>query len=513
MRKTSWFILVLALLKFALPFILQHSIYEPHRDELLYLAEGRHPAWGFMEVPPVLSIFAWLTHAFGDSIFWIKCWPSLVGALTFVFAANIAVSLGGKFFSIFLTWLPFIFGVFLRIHFLFQPNFLEAFFWTLMAFALVRYIQTNNHRFLYLFGIATGLSGLSKYSFAMFFVALMVGLLLNGPRKIFTNRHFLFALVIAGLMMLPNIIWQYHYGFPVLHHMEELRDTQLLKISATSFLIDQLLMNLPGVFVWIAGLVFLLAKKQGRPFRFLGIAYLVLIVILLLAHGKNYYALPIYPSLFGFGGYFLESITERRAYWTRFAMTLFCLGTGYYLIPIGLPVSEPATLAAWYQRHHIDKTGALKWEDQDNHALPQDFADMLSWKEMAQKVGAAYATLSPQEKQRTIVYCDNYGQCGAVNFYGAAYNLPPAHSINASFLYWMPDKPDYDNIVLLTDDSGDFEKPFIKQFQQAMKFDSITNPYARERGDLILILKGANDDFKKFYQNRITEHKYWLKSH
>src|ERR1700712_930746 len=103
-------IFVLALIKFILPFLLQSSYYEPHRDEFLYLAEGHHMAWRFMEVPPLLSVFAWLIHICGDGFFWIKFWPSLFGALTFIIVAKTIRSLGGKHFAIFLGFLPFITG-------------------------------------------------------------------------------------------------------------------------------------------------------------------------------------------------------------------------------------------------------------------------------------------------------------------------------------------------------------------------------------------------------------------
>ena len=139
-------------------------MYEPHRDEFLYLAEGNHLAWGYMEVPPLLSVFAWLTNLFGDSMFWIKFWPSLFGSLTSIVVANIILSLGGKSFALILSFLPFIFGVFLRIHFLFQPNFLEVFFWTMLVYSIIRYIQTAKNKWLYTFGISAGLGIMSKYS-------------------------------------------------------------------------------------------------------------------------------------------------------------------------------------------------------------------------------------------------------------------------------------------------------------------------------------------------------------
>ncbi len=168
MKNTQRLLYALAFLKFILPFFLQHPVYEPHRDELLYLQQANHMAWGFMEVPPLLSVFAWLGHFFGNGIFWIKCWPSLFGALTYIVVGKIILSLGGRSFALFLGWLPFVFGAALRVHFLFQPGFLEEFFWTLMAYALVRVQQTGQNKWLYLFGVSIGLGMLSKYTTAFY---------------------------------------------------------------------------------------------------------------------------------------------------------------------------------------------------------------------------------------------------------------------------------------------------------------------------------------------------------
>src|SRR5438477_9598162 len=168
---------LLALLKIIIPYFLQNNFYEPHRDEFLYLAEGHHLAWGFMEVPPVLSVFAWLTHVVGDGMFWIKLWSSLFGAATFIVAGEIILSLGGKGFALILLFLPFIFGVYLRLFFLFQPNPPEVLFWTLIAFSFIRFIQTKENKWLYLFGVSVGLGMLSKYSVAFYTVSILFGLL------------------------------------------------------------------------------------------------------------------------------------------------------------------------------------------------------------------------------------------------------------------------------------------------------------------------------------------------
>src|SRR6476620_7987031 len=101
LTKSAWpFIFSLALIKFALPFFLQHPVYELHRDEFLYLEQGHHLAWGYMEVPPMLSWLSYLTHLFSGSFFWVKFWPSFFGALTLVITCAMVLEMGGKFFAV-----------------------------------------------------------------------------------------------------------------------------------------------------------------------------------------------------------------------------------------------------------------------------------------------------------------------------------------------------------------------------------------------------------------------------
>ena len=288
MTKSNRLLYCLALLKIIIPYFLQNPVYEPHRDEFLYLAEGHHLAFGFMEVPPMLSIFAWLTHLFGGGMFWVKLWPSLFGAATFIVAGKIIQSLGGKRFAIFLLFLPFIFGGYLRMFFLFQPNAPEIFFWTMIAFCIIRFTQTGNIKWLYLFGVSVALGMLSKYSVAFYTVSILVGLLFTTHRTVFLSKHFWYASLIGFIIFLPNLIWQYLHHFPVIVHMNELQQTQLQYISPLSFLSDQLLMNLPCFFIWLAGLFYTLFSKQ---YRYVALGYVFVIILLLAGHGKSYYAM------------------------------------------------------------------------------------------------------------------------------------------------------------------------------------------------------------------------------
>ncbi len=497
----------LAIIKFILPFILQHPDYQPHRDELLYLAEGHHLAWGFMDVPPLLSVLAWFTHLLGDTIFWIKFWPSLFGAFTFIFTGHIILSFGGKYFSLFLAFLPFVFGAFLRVHFLFQPNFLEIFFYTAISFFIINYLQTKKNIYLYLFGISCGLGMLSKYSILFFIISLLAGLAISKRRCIFFNKHLYLASLLGFIIFTPNLIWQYNHNFPFFHHMHELQKTQLQYISPLSFLTDQILLNLPCVFIWIVGLLFTLLAKKGKHYTAFFYAYCFVIILLLIFHGKNYYALGLYPVLFAFGAFQLEKLTLVRMKLARFIFITFPFYFGLTFVPIAIPMFEPDQLAEFFRKKEVAKLGVLRWEDQRDHELPQDFADMLGWKEITEKVADVYNRLPENEKTKTIITCSNYGLCGALNFYGPSLGLPEAYTDNASFLWWMPDKYNFTNVITVDHDMPDSNNIIFKQFAKISVKDELINTLARENGVKIILMEHGSPAVDTYLEEKVAEKK------
>lgn len=503
MQKLNRLLYLLALIKFILPFFLQSPVYEPHRDELLYLAEGAHPAFGFMEVPPMISVFAWITQHLGNTMFWIKCWPSLVGALNLILIGKIVIYEGGEQFSLLLLFFSFFFTAYLRVHFLFQPNCFEIFFYSLIAFGLIRYIQTSENQWLYVAGLGAGLGLLSKYSVAFYIISLLPALLLTKQRIILRNKHLYYSLGLAFVIFLPNLIWQILHHFPLEYHMHELASTQLQYLSPADFMKDQLLMFLPCCYIWITGFFYLLLNPKGKPYLFLCWAYLGVIAILLWFHGKNYYALGLYPVLFGFGSLALEQWTACSRFYLRYIFSALTFLLGIYFVFIGLPVMAPKKLAAFYEKTHAKGKGILRWEDQQDHPLPQDFADMLGWDEMARKTAAAFHSLDSAQQSNTFIFCDNYGMAGAINYYRKKYRLPEAYSDNASFLYWIPATLTFQNLVLIESDPNEMQYGFIREFKKAILTDSVTNPYARENGTAIVLLVGASETFKKFFMDKL----------
>lgn len=492
MRKYQKLLYFLFLIKLIVPFFLQNSFYQPHRDEFLYLAEGHHMAWGYMEVPPLLSVFAWITDFFGGSMFWIKIWPVLFGALTFLLVGKIILSLGGKVFALVLGWLPFMIDGYMRLFFLFQANCLDVFFWTAIAFTIIRFIQTEKNKWLYYFGISVGLGMMGKYSVAFYTAAVLVGLLITKHRKIFLNKHFYYASLIALLIFLPNIIWQYNHLFPVVTHMQELQDEQLQYIDPSDFIISQFMMNMPCVFIWLAGLFFVMFTNKGKSYRVFAWAYLAIIVLLIALHGKDYYALGAYPVLFAFGAYQLEQATAVKLKLLRYALLIFSISLGLFAMPLIMPLAPPSQLVKYYEATGLNKTGSFKWEDLQMHPLPQDFADMIGWKETTEKVANVYHHLSQEQQNKTIIFCDMYAHAGALNYYGPSFNLPEVYSANASFALWLPDKVDIKNIILVSRHIPDSSNIVFQQFGK-MTIDSLNYPLCRENGAKIILYENGND--------------------
>ena len=502
MRKLIY---VLAAVKFVLPFLLQNAVYEPHRDEFLYLAEARHMAWGYLELPPVLSALSFISNLFGGSLFWIKFWPSLGGALTYVLVGRMILLLGGGRFALLLGWLPFVFGYFLHVHFMLQPNFLEMLACTAMAYGLMLFVRTGRQVGLYIAGLGFGLGMLSKYSVAFFAAALLVGLLLTPERRVLRNRHFYFSFIISLLIFLPNLIWQAVYGWPVIHHMAELKQEQLDQVSRGNFLLDQLSYNLPGLLIWAAGLYWLFFTKAGKPYRFAGWAVLLVLAFLTVARGKSYYAMCVYPVLFGCGAVYLEGLTglHRGRLWWRFGIMVFSVITGCYLNMIALPMLPPARLVEFYKRNTVFRQlGFLRWEDQRNHPLPQDFADMLGWKEMTAKTAKIYHSMDSPAGDKTVIDGGNYGEGSAIDYYGVDFGLPPAMGHGANYLLWTPkDFYIHNSFILITDNQGELHGDFMKQFGYAVAEDSVTTPFAREYGSYIILMKQPTAEGRKIWKD------------
>src|SRR3569833_3053467 len=272
----SGFILIFVAVKIILNlFAISHFGFQ--RDELLHLALGDHLDWGFKEVPPFIALLAKIsTSIFGDSIFATRFFSTIAGGLIIWFTGKMVVGLGGGRFGIALACLSLIFSpAFAASGYLFQPVVFDQLWWVLTAYLVIRYINTEWPKYLYWLGLVIGLGLLTKYTMAFFAFAVIIGLLLTKQRKVLWSKHVLFAVLIALVIFLPNIIWQFRHHLPLVTHMHNLREEQLNYNKPTDFKKQQKQNNGLALFVWLPALLFVLFSSVLSKYRFIVFAYIL----------------------------------------------------------------------------------------------------------------------------------------------------------------------------------------------------------------------------------------------
>jgi hypothetical protein len=509
-RRSTYtsFIVVFVSLKIILNlFALSH--YGFQRDELLHLALGDHLDWGFKEVPPFIALLAKVTTTiFGNSVFASRIFATLAAGLIVWLVGLITVELGGKKFAITLACLSFIFApAFVASDYLFQPVIFDQLWWVLTVWLVIRYINYNTVKYLYFLGVVIGLGLLTKYTMAFFAIALILGLLFTKQRKLLGNRHVWGATAVAFLLFLPNIIWQFQHHLPIITHMKTLQKNQLNYIKPGDFISQQIAVNGIALFLWLTGFGFLLFSHKLRKFQFMAFAFVLTFVFLLEMSGKNYYLFGAYPMLFAAGGYGFERWIKSKHKVLRTLVVIVFTLPNLLLFPMLLPVLPLNTTLAWF-RFVDEKTNifrfAVTWEDQKVHPLTQDYADMLGWEELTQKVAEVYYGLTPEQRKVTQIFADNYGEAAAIHHFGKQYNLPEVISLSSSFSLWAPNELNARYIIYVDDDNGKKIKKFAPVTDSCRKLNEVDNGLAREKGTAILLLVNPKPGLNILYKKKLA---------
>ncbi len=503
MKTKTIILLGFILIKFILAYVLIHPAYDLHRDEYLHLDQADHLAWGYISVPPVMSWISFVIKLFGNGYFWIKFFPALFGALTIVVVWKIVEELKGGLFALILSALAMLFSVILRINMLYQPNSLDVLFWTLTYFIIIKFINTNNSRWLYALAFSIGFGILSKYNILFLLIGLVPAVLLTEHRKVLLNRNLYYSIGIVLIIVLPNVLWQIRNHFPTYYQLQELDKTQLVNVNRLYFIRDQFLYFLGQILLIVLAFISFFTYPPFRKYRIIFWSYVFTILIFIFFKAKSYYAVGLYPVLVAFGCVYLEQIS--KVGWKKYfrpAVTLWIAGGAILLIVLAFPFQSPDQVMSHQKLYR--SFDLLRWEDGKEHPLPQDFSDMLGWSELASKVDSTYNTL--EDKEQTLVFCDNYGQAGAINYYSKFKSIH-AVSLNADYIHWIPLEKPIKNVILIqsADDDDPDRKKETPWFEKIARTGEIKNPYAREVGTKIYLLEGAKVDINAIIIDEIKK--------
>ncbi len=461
------------------------------RDEFDYIACGDHLGWGYVDQPPLIPFLIHISRAvLGDSLRAIRFIPALASSLLVVQAALIARELGGKTYALLLTAITVAFAPqYLSNGSLLGTNCLEPNLWMGCAYFAILAIKRNDPRFWLWVGVVAGIGLEEKYSIALFGFGIVVGLLLTEQRRALLNEWIWLGGVATFLIFLPNLLWNIHYDWPFLQLMRAIREEHrdVVLPAGQYFLQQTLLVNPLTAPIWIAGLIALLFWKPLRPYRLLGISYVVCYATFFVLHGKNYYLAPIYPMLLAAGAIVIEPALNRpRLFWLKPVMVLILIASGIHLLPITVPVYSPDRFLAY------TKTLPFKLPVMEHAharaALPQWYADQFGWKELVDDTAVAWNKLSPAERNDCGIFAQDYGQAGAIDFLGAQYGLPRSLSGHQTWYLWGPRNYSGNCMIVLDDTRETLEKYWTSVEYVGTSAD---NPYALEKQLDVFICRGS----------------------
>ncbi len=468
-----------------------NSGYGYFRDELYFIICGRHPDWGYVDHPPLLPLLAALMQAlFPNSLTMFRLIPALAHAGTVALTVETARKLGGG------TWAQLLAGtaaflcpLLLAFGTIFYTDSLQPIAWLFCAYALIGIIRDGDERWWLPMGVVIGLALMVKYTIAFWVVALLLGMLLTPARSRLARPSPYIAGAVAALIVLPNFLWQWVHGWPFLEFASAVVDSKNVAYAPWTFVAIQLRDLNPVIApVWLAGLAAFAFWDRFADLRAFAIAYLLVLVAMIPLHAKPYYLSGAYPVLFAGGAVALEAwLMSPRL---RAALLGGVAVLSLPLVPFAVPVLPIERFAA-YQSF----LGVVPEENEKKLTagrVPQLYADMFGWRELAALVGRAYQSLPPAERADAVFFASNYGEAAAVDVLAKPWGLPPSISAHNNYYLWGPRGHDGDVVIRV----GGRREELLKDYASVEAMGATDNPWALplETGRTVWICRGR---FKK----------------
>ncbi len=404
--------------------MIANANYGFHRDELQFIADSRHLQAGFVAYPPVTPVMAFLARVlFGESLVAYRVFSAIAHSLIVLIAALMAKELGGSSFSrVFSALLSLASPVLLFSGSVIMYMIFDYLAWAATAYFVLRVLRGSARSWIGV-GISVGFGMMTKYSIAFVVLAMIVSLLAFPERKVFATRYFPLAVAIALAIFLPNLAWLVENDFVYLDFIRSIHERDIRWGRTEGFFMDQLsdCIGFGAVPFGLAGAVFLLARRDVPSFRAVTVWVLVTIALFVAMKGRGYYAGALYLPLTAAGAVATERFLIARASYFRTAALSAALMALYALnaaatSALALPLAPRGT--AWFYLVA---------------SLNDSFNEQFGWEELAADVAAIRDSLPEAERARFGVLAGNYGEAGALEFYGRAYGLPKIMCVTNSF--------------------------------------------------------------------------------
>jgi len=453
------------------------------RDELYYIACSNHLAAGYVDQPPLSSYILFISiKLFGDSIFALRLFPAIASSFTVFITGLMVRKLNGGYFAITAACISLSLAPqFLGTNTYYSMNTFDWLFWSLAAYLVILIVRSDDsagsketQKLWIWLGLVLGLGLLNKIDLLWFGAGLFVGLILTPQRKYFKTIQPYVAGIIALVLFMPYVVWNSTHNFATLEFMHRAATIKYSSQNPFTFISDILLvMNPVTIPVWLAGIYFLFFHKEGKAYKLIGYIFLVSFLILVINwHSKAEYIAPAFPMLFAAGGVMLEKLAVRKSIaWIQYALPAIIVLIGLILMPLALPILSVETFIHYSQTLGIAPSSG---EAQQLESLPQFYADMFGWKNMADSVSKVYLTLSPAERKKTVVFAQNYGEAGAIDFFRKDLPLPRVICGHNNYWYWGPGDTTFTTIIVI----GGTKEDDLKSCDSVDQAGTIHSKYA-----------------------------------
>lgn len=477
-----------SLLKFFL-LLLFAGNYGIFRDEYYYVACSENLAWGYVDQPPFSALMLLISRSiFGNSIFGIRIFAYLAGSILIFVSGLIAREMGGGKFAQGLTAFVVIFsGVVLGTTSYFSMNSFDLLFSSLMFYYLIKLLKSGSPKYWYAIGLIFGIGLMNKLSFLFLGFGLAVGLILTEHRKFLLKKELWISAAIAVLIFLPNIIWQIANHFPTIEFMSNAAKYKNQPMGILEFSKNAAFELNPGFTVVILiALYFLFFSKNFKNFRLIGWLIVSVFLVFMFNNGKPYYMGILYPTMLAAGSVGLQIIIEKYSLrWLKSTAVIYIIPFAALTTPFAVPVLPVDTFIKFSDALGL-KPGVGERSEQG--ILPQFYADRFGWEQLAKEVGEVYNKLSDEEKKNVLVYGQNYGEAGAVDFYAEKYNLPPAISGHNNYWLWgYPSKRSGKVMIVIGSNYEDNSRFFGEVELAARHYNKYGMPY--ENVDIFICRK------------------------
>lgn len=437
--------------------------YGYHRDELYFLVAGRHLDWGYPDQPPLTPLLARLADV-GGSLVVLRLPSALAAGLTVLLAGLIAAELGGgRRAQLIAAACAGVSGVTLVTGHFVSTTTYDVLFSTVLCWLLARLVRTRRDPLLVPAGVVLGIGLLNKTLIGFLAIALLAGLLLCGPRQVLRSQWLVIGAAFAVVLGSPYLVWQALNGWPQLE-MSRAIAAAGDQGGRIGFLPFQLLLVSPVLVpVWVAGLVRLLRVPAARPFRFLGVAFLLLAAFYLATGGKAYYLAGFYPVLLAAGAVSTDG-------W-------LAAGTGRLrsgLVTGAIAVSAAVGAVVGLAVLPASALGPVL-------AVNPDAGEQVAWPRHVQTVADVWSGLSRSEQATGVIVTANYGEAGALERYGPALGLPLPYSGHNGFARWRQPSGTASPIVVVGYEREEVDR-FFGSCQQRATLDNGLGLDTEEQG-------------------------------